>query len=159
MPVHRSAERRFRGALALAALLATSLLPTGLAPRANAADPPAKVTIERVAGTDRYGTAVAISKRLLPGGNAPVVYLASGTGFADAVAAGPIAVRDHGVVLLTPPDAMSPIVETELARLAPQRVVVVGGPSAVSNAVLARAGEIAGVTAQRVAGADRFATA
>ncbi|MGZ6271296.1 MAG: M14 family zinc carboxypeptidase, partial [Candidatus Limnocylindrales bacterium] len=159
MPVHRSAERRFRGALALAALLATSLLPTGLAPRANAADPPAKVTLERVAGTDRYGTAVAISKRLLPGGNAPVVYLASGTGFADAVAAGPIAARDHGVVLLTPPAAMSPIVETELARLAPQRVVVVGGPSAVSDAVLARAGEIAGVTAQRVAGADRFATA
>jgi carboxypeptidase T len=129
-----------------------------------AAAPPAHVDLDRVAGTDRYGTAVAVSQRLAPEGHVPVggvpvVYLASGTGFADAAAAGPAAAHAHGMVLLTPQDALPDIVAAELTRLAPQRVVVVGGPSAVSDAVLTEAGAAAGVTPDRIWGADRYTTA
>ncbi len=135
-----------------------------LASLSRSATPPAHVELDRVAGDDRYGTAVAVSQRLVPDGQVPpggvpVVFLASGIGFADAAAAGPAAAHEHGVVLLTPQDALPDVVAAELTRLAPQRVVVVGGPSSVSDAVLTAAAAASGVTPDRVWGADRYATA
>ncbi|HTS15011.1 MAG TPA: M14 family zinc carboxypeptidase, partial [Candidatus Sulfotelmatobacter sp.] len=129
-----------------------------LASLGRAATPPTTVTIDRVAGADRYATAVAISQRLYPAPGAPVVYLASGTGFADAASASPAAAVEHGVVLLTPQDALPEAVAAELTRLAPQRVVVVGGTASVSDAVLAQAATASGVTPERISGADRYAT-
>jgi len=130
----------------------------GLASLSRTATPPTQVTLDRVAGADRYATAVAISQRVAPSGGAPLVLLASGTGFADAASAAPMAAHDHGVVLLTPADALPDVVATELTRLAPQRLVVVGGPSSVSDDVLAAAGAASGVTPERIAGSDRYAT-
>ncbi|HMJ80259.1 MAG TPA: cell wall-binding repeat-containing protein, partial [Candidatus Dormibacteraeota bacterium] len=154
------------GAPLLAALLLTSILPAvPFAPPARADPAPlATVTSERVAGTDRYGTAVAISQRLYPDGNVPaggvpIVYLASGQTYADAVAAGPLAARARGVILLTPGANLPAAVSTELARLRPQRLIVLGGASVVSDAVLGAAGTAAGVTPERMAGTDRYATA
>ena len=144
----------------LAPLLALAFVPMG-SHVAAAASPPASVSIERVAGPDRYATAVAVSTRLFPGGGAPVVALASGALFPDALAVGPVAGRDGGAVLLTRPDAMPPVVEAELVRLHPGRVVVAGGPAAVSETVIDRARELLGpdVPIDRLSGPDRYATA
>ena len=174
MPRRRPSSRSWHALVLLPVLL--SGLVTGAAarsspatPQAPAADPllaslsrtatpPAQVTIDRVAGADRYATAVAVSQRLYPGGGAPVVFLASGTGFADAASAAPVAAHEHGVILLTPADALPDVVAAELTRLAPQRLVVVGGTASVGDAVLAAAGTAAGVTPERIAGPDRYAT-
>lgn len=110
----------------------------------------------RLAGSDRFLTAVRISEDTFPLG-AEVVFLANGLNFPDALAAGPAAAKLGGPVLLTTPDALLPPVAAEIDRLSPDRVVIVGGPSSVSNAVRAAVEDL-GIEVDRVAGADRFET-
>ena len=113
---------------------------------------------ERVAGSDRYATAVAVSRRSFPAG-APVAYLVSGQGFADGLAAGPAAARHGGPVLLTPQASVVPAVLDEIRRLAPARIVIVGGAPSVSAAV---EGAVRALDPRRevlrLGGADRFET-
>ncbi|MER3418748.1 MAG: hypothetical protein C4343_06595 [Chloroflexota bacterium] len=93
--------------------------------------------VTRLAGSDRYATAVEISKAMFPNGNVPVVTIATGLDFPDALAGAPAAALGGGPLLLVAPDAIPPVVATELARLKPARIVVLGGPGVVSPAVLA----------------------
>ncbi|WP_438853804.1 N,N-dimethylformamidase beta subunit family domain-containing protein [Agromyces sp. M3QZ16-3] len=113
---------------------------------------------ERVGGSDRYGTAVALSKHGFPAGDVPVAFLATGANFPDALAAA-AATGGAGPVLLVPGQTIPQAVLDELARLRPASLVVSGGPSVVSNDVLDRASEAAGVAAVRASGADRYVTA
>lgn len=53
----------------------------------------------RVAGENRYDTAVALSQRSFPNG-APIVFVASGLDFADALTAAPAAAAAGGPLLL-----------------------------------------------------------
>ncbi|MGR0221464.1 N,N-dimethylformamidase beta subunit family domain-containing protein [Agromyces sp. ZXT2-6] len=113
---------------------------------------------ERVGGSDRYGTAVALSQHGFPDAGVPVAFLATGATFPDALAAA-AATGGAGPVLLVPGQTIPQAVLDELARLQPAKLVVAGGASAVSNAVLAQASDAAGVTAIRASGPDRYATA
>lgn len=124
-------------------------------------EPSHPVTTDRLGGADRYATSVAISARTVAEPPIPVVYLASGAGFADALAAGPAAAKQGGGLLLTRPDRLPPEVAAELVRLAPGRVVVAGGPAAVSDAVVAAVRAALGpdVPIERAGGADRYGTA
>ena len=102
------------------------------------ADPvsrPAPLKTSRLAGSDRFTTAVAISRTSFPNG-APVVYLARADAYADALAGGSLT---RGPVLLVPRCGTVPAsVEAEVARLGPVEVVALGGPSAICDAVLAQ---------------------
>lgn len=114
---------------------------------------------ERIAGADRYATAVELSTTFFPAG-ARTVYLASGTGFADALAAGAAAAQAGGPVLLTTPSSLPARVRAELVRLAPTQVVIVGGAAAVSPAVDAAVrGALPTAAVVRLQGNDRYATA
>ncbi len=117
-------------------------------------------TTLRVGGADRYATAVELSKHAFPDalGPVPIAYLATGANFPDALAAA-AATRGAGPVLLVPGSTIPQVVLTELGRLHPAQVVVVGGPSVVSDEVMAAASAAAQVPAVRVSGADRYATA
>lgn len=95
-------------------------------------------SVERLAGTDRYDTAIAISKATFPTPGVPVAFVASGLGFADALAGAAAAGYLGGPVLLTAPGSASPALLTEVDRLRPERIVVLGGPSAVSDRVMAQ---------------------
>ena len=113
----------------------------------------------REAGLNRYETAAALSRSTY-GPGVPVAYVATGTTFPDALAGGPAAARTGGPVLLTTPNDLSPATATELARLRPAKIVVLGGASAVSAAVANRlAGYATSGVVQRLSGADRYATA
>lgn len=115
------------------------------------------VTETRIVGQTRYDTAVSVSKLSAPG--VPVVYLASGQSFPDALASAPAAAMQNGPLLLTTTQELPAAVAAELDRLNPERIVVVGGTSAISDAVLAAATPYAGAKGiARVAGSDRFAT-
>jgi len=113
--------------------------------------------ISRWSGTDRYGTAVAVSQARYPNG-ADVVYVATGTSFPDALT-GAAAAAGRGPVLLVSAAGVPPATSAELHRLAPKRLVVLGGPDAVSPTSVAQAAAAAGGAAvTRAGGADRYAT-
>ncbi|MEK6721257.1 MAG: cell wall-binding repeat-containing protein [Chloroflexota bacterium] len=108
-------------------------------------------------GHDRFATAASISEQIHAPG-VPVVFVATGLDFPDALAAGPAAARLGGPVLLVRPDEIPAVVAAELSRLAPARIIVLGGTGAVSDAVVAALATFA-PEVSRVSGADRYATA
>jgi peptidoglycan-N-acetylglucosamine deacetylase len=110
----------------------------------------------RIAGPDRFQTAVAVSQDAFPSG-ASVAYVATGATFPDALSGGAAAGVETAPMLLTAPTQLPVPVRTELVRLNPGRIMVVGGTGSVSDAVTADLATIAPV--ERVAGANRFDTA
>ncbi|MGI9017577.1 MAG: cell wall-binding repeat-containing protein [Euzebya sp.] len=116
--------------------------------------------ITRLAGSERVGTAIAVSQASFEDGAADAIVLASSESFPDAVVAAPLAVAVAGPVLLTPAAALPEAVLSEIARAAGDGVAVyvMGGTAAVSPQVeqeLVQAGHLV----QRVAGMNRFETA
>ena len=124
----------------------------------SALDPYTAGTVSRIAGADRFATAARISARYFSPG-APVAYIATGRSFPDALSAGAAAARLGGPVLLVDQGGIPSVVRSELQRLAPRRIVVVGGPAAVSDAVATGLGSFTSGGVTRQSGADRFATA
>lgn len=116
-------------------------------------------SVERIAGADRYDVAAALARAHSAGG-ADTAYVVSGLVFSDALSAGPAAIRDRAPVLLTRDTTLPDVTAAELARLAPRKVVVVGGSATVSSAVTAAIkGAVPGVDVDRYDGADRYAVA
>jgi len=115
-------------------------------------------TVVREGGVDRYATAAAVSQSTFAA-PVPVVFVARGDGFADALTAGPAAALDGGPVLLVSADGIPAATATELARLRPARVVVLGGSAAISDPVVEQLQAFTTGSVTRVAGADRYATA
>lgn len=115
---------------------------------------PLGLTVDRVSGADRYEVAVGVSKNHFPEG-APVVYVATGEKFPDAISAGPAAAQQGGPLLLVKPTSIPSQVKAELQRLQPGKIIVTGGPASVSEAVLA-ALEAYAPEVVRVSGADRY---
>lgn len=113
--------------------------------------------INRLAGGDRYATAAAISQARF-GGGVSTVFIATGTSFPDALAGSPAAAAANGPILLTAPTALPAPTAAELVRLHPGRIVVLGGPSAVSDAVVDQLRGYA-PSVERWSGANRFETA
>ncbi|MEN6430983.1 MAG: cell wall-binding repeat-containing protein [Coriobacteriales bacterium] len=112
----------------------------------------------RLAGADRYATAVRISQSTFREG-ANTVVVASGAGFADAVAASSLAGAYDAPLLLVGSDSLPSVVSSEIARLGATQAFVVGGPAAVSARVVDAIDALAGMdTPTRVAGPDRYAT-
>lgn len=110
----------------------------------------------RLSGVDRYATAVQISKAGFPS-TAPVVFIATGTNYPDALSAAPAAAKKGGPLLLTPTNSLPSSVRTEIQRLRPSTIVVVGGVGAISKAVYTSLSTLAPTTI-RLWGADRYAT-
>lgn len=111
--------------------------------------------VERIAGADRYATAEAVASRTHPG-EADTVVVATGIGFADALAAGVAASALDAPLLLASPDDVP--VEA-LHRYRPARVVVVGGTGAIPESVVGAIRFATAAPVDRLAGADRFETA
>lgn len=142
-------------ASALAGAPAAVAAPPAAAPAAAAISSP--LGIERVADADRYSTAVAVSKHAFPSARGGTVFIASGVVYPDALSAAPAARAANAPVLLTRPDALPPVVAAELTRLAPSRIVIVGGPGSVSEAVARALRQHAGQV-ERLSGASRYDT-
>ncbi|HEU5324384.1 MAG TPA: cell wall-binding repeat-containing protein [Candidatus Limnocylindria bacterium] len=131
---------------------------TPVAPPAPSA-PPAQLDVTRLAGGDRYETAAAISAASFAPGVA-VAYVAVGSNFPDALAAGAAAARRGGPVLLVTPGGVPASTAAELARLRPSAIKVVGGAGVIGDGVLAALRPYAtSGSVSRVAGDNRFATA
>jgi len=93
------------------------------------------VDTARIAGSSRFATAAAISASTFAPGVA-VAYVAYAYNFPDALAAAAAAGTVKGPVLLAGSGLpLDPATAAELARLKPARIVVLGGPGIVSDAV------------------------
>jgi putative cell wall-binding protein/streptogramin lyase len=114
-------------------------------------------SVTRIGGADRYEMSANSSRASFPSG-AKTVYVASGEKFPDALGAGSVAALTKSPLLLTQGATLPASVITELQRLKPTSVVVVGGALSVSDAVIARIREAIGTGGQvtRVGGADRY---
>ena len=115
-------------------------------------------SVTRLAGSDRYGTSAAVSRAVF-GPGVPAVFVATGESFPDALSAGPAAVMSRGPVLLTARNLLPQVVRDELARLAPQRIYLMGGTNAVSDSVKQALQAYTAAPVVRLSGVDRFATA
>jgi putative cell wall-binding protein len=114
-------------------------------------------TVTRLSGADRYGTAAAVAAAAFPNG-VGTVYLASGLGFVDALAAGAAAVTVNGAVLLSTPDRLPFETAAAVRDLHPSEVVLVGGSAALTPAIEAEVRSLGVGTVRRIAGSDRYAT-
>ena len=90
-------------------------------------------SVVRLAGSDRVGTALAVSRAMFE--RSSVVVLARADGFADALAGASYAGRRGAPILLTDGTTLSPGVAAEIARLGASQVVLLGGPEAISTRV------------------------
>ncbi|MFL4472380.1 cell wall-binding repeat-containing protein [Paeniglutamicibacter sp. MACA_103] len=116
---------------------------------------PTRLAPVRLSGSTRYDTPVAVSRRTFPSTAATVV-IASGETFPDALAGSPLARLKNAPLLLVQRDGLPAAVATELQRLRPTSILVLGGPLSVSDATIAKLKAYAPVT--RVAGNSRYDT-
>jgi len=94
------------------------------------------------------------------GPHTQVVYVATGENFPDALGAAATAASGLGPVLLVQQNSVPAPTLTELNRLQPPEIVIVGGTAVISAGVEAQLQALAwGPTVTRIAGANRYDTA
>lgn len=123
--------------------------------------------VARTSGPDRFAGAVAMTQEIwapptevpgdggVPPAGVPVIYIANGLKYPDALSAGPAAILQGGALLLVMPTSIPSSVAAELTRLRPQKIVIVGGPASVSDDVEAQLSAYS-PDVERQSGADRF---
>ena len=118
------------------------------------------VTTQRFAGEDRFETAALIAAEL----SVPEeVYLVEGVdadpnrGWPDALAIGPVAATKGNPILLTPTEQLPANTAAALESLGTERVAIVGGTVAVSQAVEDAVADLE-IETRRIAGDNRYAT-
>ncbi len=109
----------------------------------------------RLAGTDRAGTAVALSQDVT---SAATVVVTTGRAFPDALAGGPLAYALKAPLLLVEPHSVPASVSAEITRLGATNAIILGGTGSVA-ADVASALAGSGMTVERIGGTDRFQTA
>jgi len=119
------------------------------------------LSVDRVYGENRYETSAEIAYRVaeLTGG-VYEAFVVRGDGFADALAASPIAYNNVIPVLLTKTASLSPEAEMALVDLEVESVIIAGSTKAVSTTVVKSIEALSSdMYVERVYGADRYATA
>lgn len=116
--------------------------------------PLVKSVSSRVGGQGRFDVSAGISQLGFDPG-VPVVYIANGLNFPDALSAAPAASIQGGPLLLVTPDEIPAPVAAEIARLSPAKIVVVGGPASVSPTVFDQLDAMAGDIV-RIGGLGRY---
>lgn len=98
------------------------------------------------------------ASRATAASSTPVVYVAVGDNFPDALGAASAAAVQGGPVLLVQKTSIPSETKAELIRLSPDVIYVSGGPAVISDAVF-NALKAYAPTVTRVAGSNRYGTA
>ena len=107
------------------------------------------ITIERISGSDRYSTSLAIASKMT---NKKQVFLATGYDFGDALSISSYAAATGSPILLTAKNQMT-AGASKFIKENSSKVYVIGGSGVIADSVIK---SIAG--AERISGADRYAT-
>ena len=143
-------------ALAIATLMiASSNLSLASAIEQSISTARTNVKETKLAGSDRYKTAVAISKAGWATANKAL--LVNGTALPDALCASPLADEYDAPILLTEKDKLNADTLTELKRLGVKEVTIIGSVHVVSNAQEEQLVK-EGFKVERIGGEDRYDT-
>ena len=117
----------------------------------------------RYGGADRYATSLIVAEAFAEdsGGKLDSVVVVSGLSWPDAVVSASVAGRMGAPVLLTPPDAVRDDALAYLRRVGASRVVLVSTDAGSERSIGLAVDEQfrhAGLTVERVGGADRYHT-
>jgi putative cell wall-binding protein len=123
----------------------------------NPTDITPSAAVERIGGADRYAVSAALVNKNYPTSGIARVYVTTGVNFADALSASTAAAAAKAPLLLVSSTSVPASIKTELQRLAPKEIILLGGPSVVSNEVL-NALKTMSPSVSRVYGADRYET-
>ena len=115
-----------------------------------------KDAVTRLAGSNRFLTAVEISKASFD--KADTVVLAFGLNYADALAGVPLATKLNAPILLTAKDTLPDVTLAEINRLGAKKVIILGGTNAISEKV-EKTLKTNKLKTERIAGKTRFGTA
>ena len=111
----------------------------------------------RMAGSNRFNTAVAISEAGFE--QSDYVVIASGLNFPDALAGVPAASMANAPILLASKDTVSKETLEEIRRLGAKNAIILGGTGVISEKVEAALKENGISSITRLAGTNRFSTA
>lgn len=155
---------RSRQSVARLMAISTLLSGAGALGMTTVAGATTAVTVTRLQGANRFGTAAAVAEAAFPSGvtgdpAGPVAVLASGVNFPDALSGAYLAGKVDAPILLTNTDTLPPETGAALTKLGVQQVDVVGGPAAVSDAVVSTLETTYGLMVRRIYGANRDVTA
>lgn|GEM_PF-1118226 len=124
------------------------------------------LTVQRVAGVDRYETAELVAYWVMDivnstptGAWRQTAFFVRGDAFPDALAVAPHAYAQRIPILLVRPDALPTSTEEAIGFCSITDGIIVGGTSAVSAATATEIGDLLGDAAERWDGADRYETA
>ena len=122
---------------------------------------PLGLTVTKVEGANRVGTAIAASVKAFPtAGSVETVVIATSMNWPDALGGAALAGAVDGPILLTNPTSLPAEVGTEIGRLGATKAIILGGPSAVGTAVeTALKTRLGAANVERLAGAGRYDTA
>ncbi|WP_418909158.1 cell wall-binding repeat-containing protein [Glutamicibacter endophyticus] len=96
---------------------------------------PTRLEPVRLYGKTLYDTPVEISRRMFPSG-AKTVVIASGERFEDALVGSPLATSHQAPLLLTKKHSVPASLATELKRLKPKQIIVLGGPLTIADSTI-----------------------
>ncbi|MDO8885283.1 cell wall-binding repeat-containing protein [Candidatus Oleimmundimicrobium sp.] len=112
--------------------------------------------ITRLAGSDRYKTAIEISKQSW--NSAETVILTKGTDFPDALSGAPLAYKNYAPMLLVNSSNLTTETLDEIKRLGSSKAIILGGESAIpytiDSLLISK-----GLTVKRLEGRNRYETA
>lgn len=114
------------------------------------------ITMQRISGSDRYETAVNLSKNGWE--QSDVAVLATGKNYPDALSATPLAYSYNAPLLLTDTNKVPAAVQEELKRLSVSEVIVIGGTSVITPNVEKELKSLGIKTITRISGKDRYET-
>ena len=117
--------------------------------------PSGAATITRYAGSNRYGTAVEISKAAAS--SSEYVIIASGSSYADALAGVPLANALKAPILLSAKDSVDAGTMAQIKSLGATKAIILGGKGVVSDKVTNQL-TAQKLSVERIAGSDRFET-
>ena len=112
--------------------------------------------VYRISGLDRYATSAAVSESTFAAG-VNTAYIASGATYPDALSGAAAAGSLSGPVLLTAATGLPDATRTELTRLKPHRIILLGGTGALNNTVQTQLKQYS-TNVSRLSGSDRYAT-
>ncbi|WP_018212311.1 cell wall-binding repeat-containing protein [Desulfitobacterium hafniense] len=117
----------------------------------------ASTATTRLAGDDRYLTAIAVSQEGWTKGSETIV-LTTGQNYPDALSASPLAGKYSAPILLVGAKGLDSETLAEIKRLSPKKAYIVGGTGVIPSSVESQLSSN-GISAVRLAGQDRYETA
>jgi putative cell wall-binding protein len=116
------------------------------------------VTVDRLAGADRYTTGIAVGSAAYAA-PVPVLFLASGQNYPDALSAGPAAAHLGGPLMLIQPGGLSGDVLNAIIALQPTKVYILGAEQSVSAFAESQVrSAVPSSIVERLSGASRYDT-